>query len=209
VAFLNVPPFVATLGVLGVVRGAALIATAGQSIALNDVFLTGLATGRVGPIPIPFVIALLVFAMAYTVMERTAFGRHVLAVGGSKEAAVDSGINVRRVTLLAYIVAAVCASLGGILMVSQLGNATGTLGTGLELQIIAITVLGGTSLTGGTGNLLGTFVAAILLTIINAALNLLNVPSFYQYLAVGLLLLLALGADSLRRSLQRAALMGV
>jgi len=208
VAYLKVPAFVATLGTMGIVRGAALLFTDGGSILVADKSFGSIATSKVVGIPVPFVIALVLLGLAYVALERTAFGRHVCAVGGRPEAALDSGISVRKVTVITFVIVGLSAAIAGVLLTSQLGFVDGTLGTGLELQIIAITVLGGTSLAGGGGNLPGTLLAAILLAMISSGLNLLNIPAFYQYLAVGALLLLALSLDSLRRRVQRVDLMG-
>lgn len=209
VAYVKVPAFVATLGTLGIVRGMALLVTGGNSILVSNSTFGAITTSKLlGIIPIPLILALVLLALWYLVLERTPFGRHVCAVGGRPEAAVDSGIGVKAVTLKSFVIVGASVGVAGILIASQLGSVDGTLGTGLELQIIAITVLGGTSLSGGSGNLVGTFIASILLAMISSGLNLLNIPPFYQYLAVGLLLLLALSLDSVRRQLQRRALLG-
>jgi ribose/xylose/arabinose/galactoside ABC-type transport system permease subunit len=207
VAYLRVPSFVATLGMLGVVRGAALLVTDGQTISGDNAVLSALANGKLIGLPVPFILALALLAVWYVVLKYTPFGRHVCAVGGSPEAAAESGINVRRVTLAAFVIAGVSAGLGGVLLAGQLGNVTGSLGVGLELQIIAIAVLGGTSLAGGSGNLPGTFIAGLLLAMIASALNQLNVPSYYQSLAIGLLLIFALSLDSIRRQIYRRILL--
>ncbi|MBD8605394.1 ABC transporter permease [Aeromicrobium sp. CFBP 8757] len=207
VAYLRVPSFVATLGTLGVVRGIALLVTDGQTVTGDSNVLSTLANDKLIGIPIPFVLALVLLAVLHIVLQYTPFGRHVCAVGGSPEAAAESGIDVRRVTLAAFVIAGLTAGLGGVLLSGQLGNVTGNLGVGLELQIIAIAVLGGTSLAGGSGNLPGTFIAGLLLAMIASALNQLNVPSYYQSLAIGVLLIFALSLDSLRRQIYRRILM--
>jgi ribose transport system permease protein len=208
VAVLRVPAFVATLGTKGVLLGVALIVMHGQVVLVPDKTLAAFAAAAIGPVPVPFVFAVVVIILGYVLVDLTPFGRHLIAVGGNPEAASDSGIHVRRVTLVAYIIAGALASVGGLMLLSQIGTASGTLGQGIELQVIAIAVLGGSSLTGGTANLVGTGIAALLLSFVYAALNLINVPSYFQYLAVGLILLFALGTDSLRRHFQRAALIG-
>ena len=204
VGYLKVPAFVATLGTMGIARGAALLFTGGGSILVANKVFTGIATSRALGIPVPFLIALALLGVWYVVVELTPFGRHVCAVGGRSEAARDSGIAVRRVIVTTFVLVGAGAGLAGVLLASQLGFVDGTLGRGLELEIIAITVLGGTSMLGGSANMPGTMIAAVLLAMINSGLNLLNVPSFYQYLAVGLLLLFALGLDTARRRIQRA-----
>ncbi|WP_183086310.1 ABC transporter permease [Mycetocola tolaasinivorans] len=208
IAYLKVPAFVATLGTMGIARGAALVFTDGGSVLVENKDFGLFASGKLLGIPYPFLLAIAILAVMYIVLERTPFGRHVCAVGGRPDAASESGINVSRVTVVSFVIVGVCAGLAGLLLTSQLGFVDGTLGTGLELQIIAIAVLGGTSMLGGSGNMPGSLVAAVLLAMIASSLNLLNIPSFYQYLAVGVLLLFALSLDTLRRRIQRNRLMG-
>ena len=207
IAYIKVPAFVATLGTMAIIRGVALLITGGGSILIGDPSFGAIALSRVFGIPSPVIIALVLLAVLYLVLERTPFGRHVCAVGGRPEAAIDSGIDVKQVTLKSFVIVGVCVGVAGVITASQLGFVDGTLGVGLELQIIAITVLGGTSLSGGSGNMVGTFIAAVLLATISSGLNLLNIPAFYQYLSVGFLLLFALSLDSLRVRSQRRALL--
>lgn len=205
VTTLRVPAFVATLGTLSIFRGAVLILTAGAPILINRAGFKSVGIGQIGPLPIPFLIALAIGILAWFILERTKFGKHLVAVGGRPEAASESGINVQRITVLTFTFAALCAGMAGIVLASQLGVANGSLSAGLELQAIAIVVLGGTSMAGGRGNIVGTFLAAILLAMINSGLNLLNVQSFYQYVALGGLLIFALSLDGIRTILVRRA----
>jgi len=208
VAYLKVPAFVATLGTMGIARGAALVFTDGGSIAVQDPSFGAFAVGRFLGVPLPFILALVLLVVMYVLLERTPLGRHICAVGGRPDAAAESGINITRVTVISFVIVGLCAGLAGVLLTSQLGFVDGTLGVGLELQIIAIAVLGGTSMLGGSGNMPGSLIAAVLLAMIASTLNLLNIPSFYQYLAVGVLLLFALSLDTLRRRIQRNSLTG-
>jgi ribose/xylose/arabinose/galactoside ABC-type transport system permease subunit len=206
---LRVPAFVATLGMMGVIRGVALLYTQGQSVMITTHREYALLNnGKILGIPIPFIVALLVLAGLYILLQHTGFGRHVCAVGGNEQAAVVSGLNVNRITVQVFMLVGMAAALSGVMLSSKLLIVDGTLGAGFELQAIAISVLGGTSLSGGTGNMVGTFIAALLLAAIGGALNILNVPSFYQYLALGLLLIFALAFDTLRRSLVSRAVSG-
>jgi len=199
---LRVPAFVATLGMMSVVRGIALLYTQGQSVMITTHREYALLNnGKVFGIPIPFIVALLVLAVLYTLLQHTRFGRHVCAVGGNEQAAIVSGLNVSNIMVSVFVLVGLTAALSGVMLSSKLLIVDGTLGAGFELQAIAISVLGGTSLSGGTGNMVGTFLAALLLAAIAGALNILNVPSFYQYLALGLLLIFALALDTLRRSM--------
>ena len=131
-------------------------------------------------------------------MRHTPFGQHVCAIGGNERAARATGLQVDRVNRRLHD-RRHTAALSGVMLTSQLIIVDGTLGVGLELQAIAVAVLGGTSLMGGNANLLGTLLGAVLMAVINSALNILKVESFYQYLALGLLLIVALALDTLRR----------
>lgn len=205
---LRVPGFIATLSTMSVFRGLVLLFTGGAPIMIASGGFKSVATASVLGVPVPFLIALLLGAGAWFVLDRMRFGKHVVAVGGSPEAAIDSGIGVSRVLLLAYVAAGAAAGIGGVLLASQLGVVNGSVSSGLELQAIAIVVLGGTSMAGGRPRIVGTFVAALLLSMINSGLNLLNVPSFYQYVALGALLVFALSIDGAQRAAVRRMLEG-
>lgn len=199
---LNVPPFVATLGMRGIVRGMALIYTKGQSVMIighNEYAL--LNAGKVIGIPIPLIIALGAFVMSYVLLSHTPFGRHVCAVGGNKMAAISAGLKINVITIAVFGLVSLMAALSGVMLSSQLMIVDGTISAGLELKAIAISVLGGTKLSGGSGNLSGTLIAAFLLAVIDGALNILKISAFYQYLALGALLIFALVLDTLRRRL--------
>lgn len=208
VSHLRVPGFIATLSTLSVYRGLVLLFTGGAPIMIASTTFKSAATATVLGVPLPFLLAVLIGLAAVFVLGRMRFGKHVVAVGGSPEAAVDSGISVRRIQLLAYLVSGASAGVAGVLLASQLGAVNGSISSGLELQVIAIVVLGGTSLAGGRPRIVGTFVAALLLSMINSGLNLLNVPSFYQYVALGALLVFALSIDSAQRAAVRRMLQG-
>ncbi|MCC2307546.1 ABC transporter permease [Cellulomonas chengniuliangii] len=205
---LRVPGFVATLSTMSVFRGLVLLFTGGAPIMIASGGFKSVATSSVLGIPMPFLVAALLGVGMWFVLDRMRFGKHVVAVGGSPEAAVDTGISVNRVLLTAYLVAGASAGIGGVLLASQLGVVNGSIASGLELQAIAIVVLGGTSMAGGRPRIVGTFIAALLLTMINSGLNLLNVPSFYQYVALGALLVFALSIDGAQRAAVRRMLEG-
>lgn len=206
---LRVPAFVATLGMMSIVRGVALLYTKGQHIVIRQEEYAWLNNGKVAEIiPMPLVIALGTLVLLYLLLQHTPFGRHVCAVGGNEAAAIAAGLNVDRITLAVFGLVGVTAALSGVMLSSQLMIVEAGLGAGFELQVIAISVLGGTSLSGGAGNLPGTLFAALLLAAINSALNFLKVKDYYQYLAWGLLLILALGIDALRRMFISKAITG-
>jgi len=138
--------------------------------------------------------------MLSVLLKHTSFDRHACAIGGNQAATIVSGINVSRTTIAVFGLVGVTAAISGVMLSSQLMIVDATLGTGFELQAITVSVLGGTSLSGGHGNLVGTVFAALLLATIASALNILKVVSFYQYLALGILLIFALAIDTARRA---------
>ena len=208
VAFLRIPAFVATLATMGVARGAALLYSHGNRISISGTGFRKLATGSLLGVPGPFLLAVLLCAFTFVLLERTRFGRHACAVGGNPAAANEAGLNERRLTIVVFGLSGLAAGIAGVLITSQLGSVDATPIQGLELQAIAIAVLGGTSLAGGSGNLPGTFIGALLLAMISASLNLRNIPGYYQYLALGVLLMLALGLDTLRQSVRSRLMAG-
>jgi ribose/xylose/arabinose/galactoside ABC-type transport system permease subunit len=190
---LRVPAFIATLGMLEIVRGLALIYTQG-----HDIYLYGqteykvLSGGHILGIPMPVLIAIGLAAVMSVVVAQTRFGRHVLAIGNSLPAARRSGVRTSQVLWGVFAIVGAAAALSGMIISAQVLTANGRLATGLELSAIAVVVVGGTSLSGGRASMLGTLLGAILVAVINNGLNLLNVPIYYQELTVGILLVVAL-----------------
>ncbi|MBV8485904.1 MAG: ABC transporter permease [Verrucomicrobia bacterium] len=198
---LKLPAFVVTFGMMSVVRGVALLVTEGQSVMITKHIEFGLLNnGKILGLPVPFLIMVIVFVILSILLKNAPFGRHACAIGGNRAAAIVSGINIDGVTIAVFGLVAVTAAISGVMLASQLMIVDATLGTGFELQAITVSVLGGTSLSGGHGNLIGTVFAALLLATIASALNILKVISFYQYLAMGTLLILALAIDTARRA---------
>jgi ribose/xylose/arabinose/galactoside ABC-type transport system permease subunit len=198
---LRLPAFVVTFGMMSIVRGIALLATQGQSVMITKHIEFGLLNnGKLLGLPVPFIIMLIVFAVLSVLLKQIPFGRHGCAIGGNRAAAIASGINIDLVTIAVFGLVGVTAAISGVMLSSQLMIVDATLGTGFELQAITVSVLGGTSLAGGHGNLFGTVFAALLLATIASALNILKVIAFYQYLALGLLLIFALAIDTARRA---------
>jgi ribose/xylose/arabinose/galactoside ABC-type transport system permease subunit len=199
---LRLPAFVVTFGMMSIVRGIALLVTQGQSVMITKHIEFGsLNNGKVLGLPVPFITMMIVFFVLSILLKHTPLGRHACAVGGNRGAAIASGVNIDRVTIAVFGLVGVTAAISGVMLSSQLMIVDATLGNGFELQAITVSVLGGTSLTGGHGNLIGTVFAALLLATIASALNILKVISFYQYLALGALLIFALAIDTARRTL--------
>jgi ribose/xylose/arabinose/galactoside ABC-type transport system permease subunit len=198
---LRLPAFVVTFGMMSIVRGIALLVTQGQSVMITRHSEFGLLNnGKILGLPVPLIVMMVVFIVLSVLLKHTPFGRHACAIGGNRAAAIVSGINVDRTTVAVFGLVGITAAISGVMLSSQLMIVDATLGTGFELQAITVSVLGGTSLSGGHGNLVGTIFAAVLLATIAGALNILNVIAVYQYLALGVLLIFALSIDSVRRA---------
>ncbi len=195
----KVQPFIATLAIMTIARGATLVFTDGKPISTgyeaNAEFFTKMGTGYFLGIPIPIYIMILVFGGAYYVLNHTRLGRRVYALGGNEEATALSGINVDRVKLAVYAISGMFSALAGIIITARLSSAQPTAGTGYELDAIAAVVLGGTSLAGGFGSVLGTVIGALIIGVLNNSLNLMDVSSYYQLLAKGLVILVAVLID--------------
>ncbi|AOY00222.1 ribose ABC transporter permease [Jeongeupia sp. USM3] len=193
----KVAPFIATLGTMTLYRGLTMVYTNGSPMTgFNSDFIYMLGSGYVfGIVPVPVVITLVVFGALWFVLKKTVFGRHVYAVGGNPEASKLSGVKVDRVQLWVYALSGLMAALAGAILTSRLNSAQPTAGAGYELDAIAAVVIGGTSLAGGRGWIVGTLIGAVLLGVLNNGLNLLGVSSFYQQVIKGIIILLAVLID--------------
>ena len=193
-------PMIATLAMMSMARGAALTLADGQTITgYSDGFRwIGVATIPGTEIPVQIVFMILLFALFYYVMKYRKFGRYIYSIGGNEEATRLSGINVDKYKTLAYTVSGLCAAIASVILVAKLNSAQSTAGLDYEMDAIASCVIGGTSLLGGFGSVWGTFVGAIIMIVIRNGLNLLNVSSNLQKLVIGIVILLAVLADSLR-----------
>lgn len=195
----RLPPFIATLGTMGIARGLALVITKGYPIQpLPEPFLF-IAHGYVGPIPMPVIIMAVVMFLGHVFLSRTATGRYLYCIGSNPIAARLSGIKVGRVLLLAYTVAGAVSGLAAIILISRLSSAQADNGTGWELDVIAATVIGGTSLAGGEGTIFGSLVGAAMMGIIRNALVLLRVSVYWQTVVIGLVIVAAVALDVLRQ----------
>jgi len=191
----DVAPFIVTLGTLTIARGVALVYTNGAPIMAMDNDFRFLGRGEFGPLPVPIVILIVVYAVVYFVLNRTTFGSYVYAIGGNQEAARLSGVRVRLVKAATYAISGLLAGLTGVILTGRLGSAQPNLGSGDELDAIAAVVLGGTSLAGGRGGIIGTLVGALIIGILSNGLNLLNVNAYYQPVAKGVVILIAILID--------------
>lgn len=195
VTFGRLPPFIATLGMMSVARGAALMLAEGRPISGFSDGFRALATGRPFTLPAPVAITAAIYAVAYFVLARTVFGRATYAIGGNEEAARLSGVSVRFHKTTVYGVAGLMAGAAAVILTARLNSAQPTAGTMYELDAIAATVIGGTSLLGGEGSLVGTLIGALIMGVLRNGLNLLNVSSFFQQVVIGLVIIGAVLVD--------------
>jgi len=191
----GIPPFVATLAMLGVARGLTLVYTQGRPIAGLDESFRFWGTGDLLGLPMPIIVMLVIFVIATWVLNQTRFGVHLRAIGGNAETARLAGIPVARDTMIVYVISGLMAALGGILLTARLWSAQPTAGVGFELDAIAAPVLGGTSLFGGVGSITGTVIGAFIMGTLSNGLNLLDVPSYYQQVIKGAVFILAVLVD--------------
>lgn len=195
----KVQPFIATLAMMTIIRGATLIFTNGRPISTGDFpgadQFYWLGSGRLFGIPAPIYVTILIFVLAYYLLKHTSLGRYVYALGGNEEATKLSGINVDLIKYKVYAISGALAAVAGLIVTARLSSAQPQAGSGYELDAIAAVVLGGTSLAGGKGGVIGTIIGALIIGILNNALNLMDVTSYYQLLAKGIVILIAVLID--------------
>lgn len=200
IARFKLQPMIVTLATMSIFRGATLVLTNGKSISLGK--LAGSATfkaigqGSIGFLPVPVLLLIIIYIIVYYILNKTAFGRHVYAIGGNEEAARLSGINVARSKILAHVMCGLLAGVAGIMVTARVASATPTAGNGYEMDAIAAAVIGGISLRGGEGQVLFTIVGAIIIGMLNNILNLMNVSSYYQTIIKGVVILIAVLLDA-------------
>ncbi|WP_258875880.1 ABC transporter permease [Paraburkholderia sp. BL27I4N3] len=194
-AMLTIPSFIVTVATMGVFRGFAYITSAGVPISIDDDRFAALGNGTFLGIAIPIWVLGVLLVVNHFVLAKTVFGRKAYLAGGNREAALYSGINVRRLRIVIFMISGLMASIGGVLMTSRLYSAQPNAGLGYELDAIAAAVLGGTSLSGGYGTIAGTLIGALIIGVINNGMNLLSVPYFYQLIVKGVVILVAVCID--------------
>ncbi|MBC7334439.1 MAG: ABC transporter permease [Actinobacteria bacterium] len=201
----RIPPFIVTLGMLNMARGIALIMTKGYPATLytggvtneTNPFFYFIGQGYVSVIPMQFIIFIIFFAIGVFVLHRTPLGIYFYAIGGSEDAARICGVNVGKIRLIGFIISGFMCSIAGILALSFMGSILPTAGSGMEFDTITAVVIGGTSLAGGQGSLVGTFIGVIIIGMIRNALVLLGVDAFWQTFIIGAILVVAVLIDSL------------
>jgi ribose transport system permease protein len=197
---LKVPPFVATLGMMGIARGFALILCQGIPIYGLKKNYMWLGQGKIfGIIPVPTILVAIIFVLAFFLLTYTRFGRFTYAIGSNAEATRLSGININRVTLGIYMMSGLLTAVAGVIESARLGTIQPAGGTGYELLAIGAVVIGGTSLFGGEGEIVASLIGALIVTTIRNGLNILGVYAFWQYVVNGLIIIIAVSIDQIRR----------
>ena len=199
VSVANLNPFIATLGMLSVARGLVQVVSNAQAVFASDSSFRLFGQGAIGPIPIPVITLVVVAIAGYIVLSRTRLGRYAYAIGSNRDAARLSGIPVRRYLAIVYVISGALAGLGGMIAASRVFSGQPNYGIGLELDVIATVVIGGASLFGGQGTILGTLIGAFLIALIRNGSVLLDINLFYQQIIIGIIIWLAVYWDQFRR----------
>jgi ribose transport system permease protein len=206
VTLLKIPPLIATLAMMSVTRGIAFLISGGRNIAPVPSVFVDIQSARLFGIPVIIVFTLLIGVLAHLILTRTRFGREIYATGGNAVAAQLAGIRTNRVIIAAYVISGLCAALGGLMITARLEAGAATAGFGYELIVISAVVIGGVSLFGGEGRIVGVLLGVILLGLVQNAVNLLNVPPNYDYVVSGVVIAAAAALDVYRRRYVEAGL---
>ena len=194
----TIPPFIVTLATMNIARGFAYVYTGGSPVRVVTKEWQFIGAGYIGPFPTPVIILIIVLIVTALLMNNTRLGRHIYAVGGNVQAARFSGISVEKVKFWIYSFSGLMAGLAGVVLASRMYSGQPTAGNGAEMDAIAAVVVGGTSMSGGSGKIGGTIIGALIIGFLNNGLNLLNVNSFWQYVVKGVVILLAVFLDFIR-----------
>lgn len=195
IAFGRLPPFISTLGMMSVARGCALLFTGGRPVSGFSESFRVLASGKIFGIPTPVVLMASVYLTAHFLLTRTKLGRYTYAIGGNEEAAVLSGINVKFYKMSVYALSGLLSGVAAVILTARLNSAQPIAGIMYELDAIAATVIGGTSLMGGAGTIAGTLIGALIMGVLRNGLNLLGVASYIQQIVIGSVIILAVLMD--------------
>ncbi len=201
IARLRVPPFIGTLGMYGVARGVAFLLAGGTTVPVSNPILGFIGNGEIAGFPVVVLVTAAAMLVLHYLLSQTRFGQYTYAIGGNRAAAVRAGINVRRVTVNLYILSAVCAGIGGILYAGRFSAGAAQAGEPLLLDSIAAVVIGGASLFGGSGTIVGTLIGALIVAVIQYGLVFINVEPFWQFVAVGVVIIISVLVDQSQRRL--------
>lgn len=199
ISYGKVPAFITTLGMMSIARGGALAINGGRPVSMLPRSFGVISSASVFGIPIFIVYVAVFYTLMYFLLTKHKLGRYIYAIGDNSEASRLSGIKVKAVKTSAYIFSGLFAAMGGIMLTARLNYASPTSGSGFELDAIAAVVIGGTALSGGQGSILGTLVGALILGTLRNGLSILNVPGFYQQIIIGVVIIVAVFFDKLKR----------
>ena len=195
IAYVGFQPFIATLSTMTIGRGAILAYADGKPFTISDETFKAIGQGYVGIVPIPVILLIIVVAIGLIVLNTMTFGRYVFAIGGNKEAARFSGVRTKSIQLMVYVISSVCAWLVGLILAARISSGQPTAGESYEMDAIAATAIGGTSMNGGIGSLYGTILGFAIIGLLSNSMNLLNINSFYQQIVKGVLIIVAVFLD--------------
>lgn len=187
----RIQAFIVTLATMTIFRGITYVYTNGTPISGLGQSFSSIGNKTILRLPVPVVFMVVVFGIAFYILSQTRYGRYVYALGGNEDSARLSGINTDKIKTLVYVISGAAAALSGIIVTSRIGSASPNAGVGFELDAIAAVVVGGTSLSGGEGSVVGTIIGALIIGVLSNGLNLINVSPFYQAIVKGLVILLA------------------
>lgn len=195
ISYIGFQPFIATLSTMTIGSGIALAYSNGKPYTISDPAFIKIGQGTVAGIPIPIILLFIFCAAGLIILNMTTFGRYVFAIGGNKNAAKLSGVRTRVIQLAVYVISSVCAWMVGLILAARISSGQPIAGEGYEMDAIAATAIGGTSMSGGIGSLTGTMCGFVLLGLLSNSMNLMNINSFYQKMVKGLLIILAVFLD--------------
>ena len=205
IARLGVPPFIGTLGMYGVARGVGFLTADATTVPVDNSWLFEIGNGKLAGIPVPIIVVVVLTLVMHYLLSQTRFGQYTYAIGGNRQAAIRAGIKVRRHVAMIYILAAGCAGIAGILFAARFSAGAPQGGEAMLLDSIAAVVIGGASLFGGSGTIVGTVIGALIIAVIQYGLVFINVEPFWQFVAVGAVIIVSVLIDQSRSRLGAGA----
>lgn len=199
----TIPPFIATLGMQQAARGGALLWTNGRTITVQSDLLLSIGAGNVGPVPVLVIIALVVGVVTHIILKKTIIGKHIYAIGGNEQAAIVCGINVKTVKTFIYVYGGALVGLGAIMLTGRVSAGNPSSGLNYEFDAITATVIGGASLSGGKGTILGTVIGTLIIGVLNNGLTMAGVSPYWQQIIKGALIVSAVLLDSYKSKIGR------
>ncbi|MFV0406810.1 MAG: ABC transporter permease [Propioniciclava sp.] len=194
-SYMRIPTFIVTVATMGIFRGGGYAVTGAAPISINDPVIEWFGNGRVAGVPVPIIIMIVMLVVMHVTLTRTKFGRQIVLTGGNVEAARFAGIRVEKLQLYVFMIMGGAAAVSALIMTSRLYSAQPNAALGYELDAIAAAVLGGTSLTGGRGTVMGTFIGALIIAVVNNGMNLLGIEYYFQTIVKGLIIIAAVYID--------------